>query len=571
MSLLLLDAIGPFFVGHDPGRINWSKLPFASFLRPDGTVDRDRIAQALPHFAAFCRGAVEAGYNAITLDDVPHLAPHPAYPADLNACIRDFREGFAPFLDHAATRGLKVFITTDAPFAPSVCDARTRARMAGVPFLAELVRSLFDWRPELAGVVVRIGESDGRDVRGLFRSELGVRTIRDCVRLVEALLDVCEARGRTLIFRTWTVGAYRIGDLIWNTRTCAKVFEPFAGRSLIVSMKPGESDFFRFLDANPNFFAGTFRRMIELPARREYEGCGEFPSFIGWDYERRLRELAGAGVPLAGVMVWCQTGGWTRFRRLTFLQPEAVWNEINAWVIPRLVAGQDVEQAIASWCRSCGREEVAYDVLHLMRLSDEAVREVLYIDEFARQNLFFRRLRLPPLLWVFWDRIILSRPLARLLDLVLQDTRRQIRVAEAAMQKFPRMEQLAARAMLPVADIRFMRDTFSILARARRWLFLPESEELRTRLAAEIARYTATHPNHYVVHLDERGPGGGVRRGTHRRLVRLLLRTSRDYRWIDRLITLRALAWLYPLVRRRLRLAPEFARDTAMGLDALFK
>lgn len=571
MPLVLIDAIGPFFAEAGPGRINWSKIPFSSFIGEDGRVLEDRLARVEPLFRAFCERVQRAGYNAITLDDVAHLALHELYPAALRDKVLAFRRGFAPLLDCAASKGLAVYFTTDAPSVPVSAGPRERTYMQRPAFLAELVSDLIAWRPEIAGVIVRVGESDGHDVRDDFRSELRVRTIRDCSKLVEALLDVCEPRGKTVVFRTWTVGAYRIGDLIWNTRTCSRVFEPFARRALIVSMKYGESDFFRFLDLNQNFLHGSYRKMIELPARREYEGCGEYPSCIAWEYDRYLRELALAGVVLAGVMVWCQTGGWTRFRRLSFLQPEGIWNEINAWIVPRLLLGEDVEQAIAHWCRAHGRGDQAYDVLHVLRLSDEAVRGVLYIDEFARQRFFFRRLRIPPLLWVFWDQIILSRAMARLLDLVLRDTRRQILVAETALQTFPRMIQLARRAALPEGDLRFMRDTFAILALARRWLFMPASEAALAHLRAEIKRYVDAHPNHYVVHLDARDNPGGLRRSSSRRLMRVLLRSTREYRWVDRLFTLRVLAWLYPVFRRRLRIAPDFARETAMGLDALFK
>lgn len=571
MDLLLIDAIGPFFIGTTRARINWSKIPFADFL--DGSVVReDRLAALLPQFETFCARIRLAGYTGITLDDVAHLADHLSYPPQLRTAIAAFRRRFAPLLDCAQRHGLRVFVTTDATFVPVDAGRELRRQALRPDFLAGLVQDLFDWRPDLSGVIVRVGESDGLDVRDLIRSELRIRTASQCRALIDSVLSVCEQHGKTLIFRTWTVGAYRIGDLLWNPRTCLRIFEPFAARALVVSMKYGETDFFRFLALNRNFLHGSYRKMIELQGRREYEGCGEYPSFIGWEYDRHLRELRARGVDLAGVTVWCQTGGWTRFRRLTFIEPAGLWNEINVWVIARLLGAQDdVETAIGHWCRHHGRAGKAYDILHLLRLSDEVVRELLYIDEFARQSLFFRRLRLPPLLWVFWDRIIVNRALALLLDLVVRDTRRLLRTAEEAMQKFPRMEQLAARADLPVADIRFMHDTFAILAAARRWLLGPHVPGELAALRRQVRDYAETHPNHYTVHLEQEDARPSLRRASARRLLRLLVRREHDYRWIDRIVTLRLLAWLYPLVRCRLRVTPDFARDTAMGIDTLFK
>ena len=96
---------------------------------------------------------------------------------------------------------------------------------------------------------------------------------------------------RHLILRTWTVGAYPVGDCIWHPQTLARCLEGISSPAFILSMKYGESDFFRYLPLNPQFFATKVQKMIELQARREYEGCGEYPSFIGGDCEHYARQL----------------------------------------------------------------------------------------------------------------------------------------------------------------------------------------------------------------------------------------------------------------------------------------
>ena len=144
------------------------------------------------------------------------------------------------------------------------------------------------------------------------------------------MLPEFENRGRDLIFRTWTVGAHRIGDLIWHRGTLEKTLEGLDSPNLIVSMKHGESDFFRYLPLNRAFFRVKQRKIIELQARREYEGAGEYPSFIGWDCEHFAKELAHAE-NIAGISVWCQTGGWHRFRRRAFLENDQrdIWIRLN--------------------------------------------------------------------------------------------------------------------------------------------------------------------------------------------------------------------------------------------------
>ena len=68
-------------------------------------------------------------------------------------------------------------------------------------------------------------------------------------QLLLYLLPTCEKHSRRLIFRTWTVGAYRIGDLMWHRGTFTSVFDGLKSPSLVISMKYGESDFFRYLQS----------------------------------------------------------------------------------------------------------------------------------------------------------------------------------------------------------------------------------------------------------------------------------------------------------------------------------
>ena len=108
------------------------------------------------------------------------------------------------------------------------------------------------------------------------------------------------------------MGAYAIGDLIWNPGTFRKVFDSIDSPSLVISMKYGESDFFRYLPLNPNFLESGHKKIIEFQARREYEGFGAYPSFVGWDIEDLLLQLQDAQ-NVIGASVWCQTGGWGNF------------------------------------------------------------------------------------------------------------------------------------------------------------------------------------------------------------------------------------------------------------------
>jgi hypothetical protein len=320
MHIFLIDGIGPFF-RHAKGRINWSKIPFADLER-DGELDRERMVEIRRDFASLCNQVAELGYNAITLDDVAHLARWSGYAGARQRLVESYREEWRRLFEIAGAAGLGVYLTTDVMFhTPELERAlgTSTRRIAG--WLEGALAGVLDDFPQVRGVILRFGECDGKDVRGQLHSRLAVRSPRQLRLLMRRLLPVFEQRRRTLVVRTWSVGAYRVGDLMWNRETFDRTFSGIDSPSLVLSMKHGESDFFRFLEVNPQFLRSAHRKIVELQARREYEGFGEFPSFIGWELEEQRRELAEAE-NLIGMSVWCQTGGWTRFHRLTFLQPE---------------------------------------------------------------------------------------------------------------------------------------------------------------------------------------------------------------------------------------------------------
>lgn len=314
----ILDAIGPFFRGYDRHRINWSKVPFPHLDR-DGCVDRARFPVIREDVRRLCEHAARHGFDAVSVDDLAHLAGHAAYPPDLRARIEAYREEYA------------------------------------------------------------------------------------------------------------------------------RTFDRIDSDRLVLSMKHGESDFFRYLAVNKQFFRGRHLRLVELQARHEYEGAGAFPSFIGGDYERCRNQLR-AAPHLAGAIVWCRTDGWMRFRRLTFVERSPVWNEINTWVSVRLFRdGVTAAEAVESWRQAYAPHLDGARLLRLLRLSEEGVAELLYVDDFARQKFFFRRLRVPPLLSVFWDHVIVNHAMRQLLRCYVADGEAKILQARQALEKIAEMRRLVDR------------------------------------------------------------------------------------------------------------------------------
>ncbi len=570
MELFLIDAIGPFFRGYEHQRVNWSKIPFAH-LAEAGEPEWAQIEADLRKLA----GDVSAqGYNAVTLDDLAHLAPHPLHEPDVARQIAVFREKFRHLFDMLRDDfRLKIYLTTDVlPMTPAVAAGLGNNPARLDTYYHDLVCGVLDDFPQVEGLILRIGESDGHDVSDPIRTQLHLRSAKETNRLLHRLVPEFEKRGRDLILRTWTVGAHRIGDLIWHQGTLAQTLKGVNSPRFIVSMKHGESDFFRYLPLNRAFFRVPHKKIIEMQARREYEGAGEYPSFIGRDCERFARELT-AAENMIGMSVWCQTGGWHRFGRLTFLEDgnRDIWIRLNtAAAIGVFKHGKSVESVIADFVGPAR----APATLELLRHADTVIHELLYIEEFARQKLFFRRVRVPPMLHMYWDSIFINHGVRKILAHFITDPERALRAGEAAAELFPRMIQLAREADLPVDDIEHMRDAFAMIQLARGYYFLPFDEGLAEQIREGKKRYKQRWPKEirqrYRVKVSFEP--FKLKRRTIAWLIGLMVRKKRGYRLLDHFLTLGLLGYVYRIFRARdPESMPKFMRESAMGVDVLFK
>jgi len=570
-SLYLIDAIGPFFPGYDRFRINWSKLPWIRFQEMEAPELAEAFESIRNDMRKFCRNVADIGYNGVTLDDVPHLAFHELYEKPTMERIALYREEFRKLFAVIREEGMHIYLTMDiltytSELEKSIGSNDRKQRQ----FLVDLLDRFFGDFPEVAGVVFRIGESDGLDIKEEFRSKLVLKSPAMANRMLGAVLPVFERHGRRCIFRTWTVGAHQVGDLIWHEATLEKTVDGISSPALVLSMKYGESDFFRYLSLNRNFFVSEIPKIVELQTRREYEGCGEYPSFVGGDYEQLAIELR--EVPnVVGISVWCQTGGWTPFRRLAFIDDSSIWTEINTFVTLRLFKhGELVEEAVSH----LPNVDNTAALLELLRLSEHVVMELLYLPEFARKRFYFRRVRIPPLLGVYWHHIFVAHSLKKMLNHVVEDGEASIRAGHAAMAKIKRMRMLALQCHLPEEDIEYMEYTFGIIALAREYFFRPYDEDIRKRLENAKKKYKEKYPKgsrfRYTVKLDFQP--FKLNRRYLQMFFKHLVRKKPAYRFIDKIIGLRLLSIAYFVLKRtRPKMVPKIARKSAMGLDAIFK
>jgi hypothetical protein len=568
--LYVVDSLSAFALPSNlppDATVNWSKTPF-SLLERNGRLPFTTGERILRRFERYCSETASLGFNAITVDDVAHFAAFEWYPDRLKEKIEGYARLFVRICDIADGAGMELFVTTDANFSTGLRQGRFAS---DATMIARACSMLLERFPQVSGVVLRIGECDGLDVDNEMRSNLSVRTPAQARLLITRLLPLFERHGATLIARTWTVGAFPVGDLIWNPATYHAVFDGITSHSLIVSHKYGVTDFFRYLSLNPLIFEGTQRKLVEFQARREYEGFGEFPSFVG-DYYESLRKELTRCESLAGIMVWSQTGGWSRFRSLTFMPGSSMYNEINTAVTVSLFAkGDGVEAAVFRFCQMRAPHLNAAKLLRLLRLSSEVIESLWYIPEFSQHSIFFRRTRVPPLVWVFWDTIVISATL-RLLVRRFASDKEATDPAPDAMAKIDHMLSLAAEMNLDQQPFILMRRTMQLLGLARAYFFGDFSPDLVARILEDVAAYQKDFPRarRFSVVCDFRSPYGET--AVLWLMFRMLPRKSPSYRLTDRLLFNRLAALVVPFVkawnRRRL---PAFVRERGMGFESLLR
>ena len=573
-KIFLIDAIAPFFRGYSKRRINWSKIPFGH-LETEGAEAEKQWQVIEEESGHFARRVSELGYNAVTLDDLAHLSIHPWFEEEVRVRNGSLGERFRRVMRCHLDRGMRVFVTSDVICTSQAIEERVgKSRESMEEWYGEMIRGFFENFPEVSGFILRIVGSDGLDVKDAVRSRLHVRTAREARGLLQRLLPIFEELGKTLILRTWTVGAHPIGDLIWHRDRVAQMVKGIRSKALILSFKHGDSDFFRYLPLSEVLAKTKQAKIIEFQGRREYEGAGEYPSFIGWDCECFQKELA-EDKNLVGFSMWCQTGGWHGFSRRPFVTERATDEEV--WIALNCVSAvgtfrykRSCEESIEGYLG----EKRAKAAIQLLRLSDTVIHRLLYIPSFAREELFFRRVRIPPLFHVYWDCIFCTSSVRKLMRCFVPDHEEALRDVEEVLPLFEEMKALAGQALLPVRDIEFMQDTFTLMALARSYYFRAWNPEIVAAIKEAKDKYKEKWPrserSRYRIKTDFEP--FRVKRRTIGFASRFLLRKRRGYRLWDHLVVLSLLSFAYRIVGRHgEKVLPKFVRKSAMGIESVMR
>lgn len=569
-ALSIIDTLGPFFVENPDRRdINWSKVIFADLENGD-RLDMATRRKIIENFDIYVQRVAQLGYNSVSVDDLAHLVSFTFYDQNLQVLLRDYHGLYKKLFAIAKRHNMKIFVNTDYLFFnQSISDHLAETSTSPDDFYTTVLTTALRDFPEIDGVILRVGETDGTDVSGHFLSQLLLHTPQQAHRLIRKILPLFEHTGKKLIFRTWTVGAYKIGDLLWNEKTYDTVFSSITSDALIISMKYGDTDFMRHLKLNPLFMNSPHKKIVELQTRREWEGMGTFPSFVGWDYAKYLQELSD-NPSVIGIHTWCQTGGWAKkaWTNLTFLPTSSFWNELNTEVTIHIAHGMSPEDAVVAFCQQRSITDTAA-FIELLRQSDHAVKKGLYVHELAQKEFYFRRTRIPPLMWMTWDRVHLPAAVVHLHRILISRPERFITDGDEAVQAVEKMISIAHDLHLPktvIDSLNFERATMTILAELRRYIIQPLDTQQLNILNQQITDYQNAYPQHYSIpklHAIQK-------KRIPRSLLSPFMRESSSYRKRDK-IFLKTSPVQARMVRYYLRKSRSHLADQSMGLETLFK
>ncbi|RHA37143.1 hypothetical protein [Cellulomonas rhizosphaerae] len=388
-------------------------------------VDADAVAAISEEYRALVDHALAQGYNGIvlqgfleyvTFDELGVYPPGDPHVARARAMV----EAFGPVWRYAHDMGMKVYLMTDMlaldPELEDYLDRMVGGLDTSSPELWSVYQSalkeLFGSMPFVDGLMIRIGEGGsayklpGWD----YTSKIAVTTPESVQAMLRALLATAGEADKDIIFRTWTVGFGAVGDLHTNPDSYETVLGGIDDPHLIVSTKYSAGDFYSHLPLNPTLEVGGQRRIIELQARREFEGQGVLPNDLGALTQEALRELLAANPNIEGIWDWAQTGGPLYAGPRALYLRDGLWQtwDANAYLAARLAADPDVDvaSARADWVRQTFSSDpsTVAAISQAYALSRSAITQGLYIGPYADQSVKALGLEPPPMMWIFeWD------------------------------------------------------------------------------------------------------------------------------------------------------------------------
>jgi hypothetical protein len=392
-------------------------------------VDERNFSRISEEFRTYLQRVLSYGYNGIVFDGFLEFINfdrvgngREVYGPDSPYRKRHqvLRERFGELFQYAHSLGMKVVLATDMLPLTAPLERYLRSKPGGMdpsdPNLWSVYRAgleeLFDAFPSVDGIMIRIGEAGA--IYNLkdwdYYSTLLVRTGESVRAMLQELLYAAEKKERKIFFRNWSVGIGEVGDVHTNPETYEKVLGDFHSPHLIVSTKYCMGDFFSFLPLNPTLMSGSQTRMVEFQARREFEGFGVLPNYMGPLQQVALSELRKRNPAIDGIWLWTQRGGPLHAGPLSLYPLHGFWIlvDANVYTTARLAwdPEADIETLTESWIRKNFGDDpgTIHSLSQLLFLSRKAILKGFYVGDSALRQVIACGLQLPPTPWL-WNMI----------------------------------------------------------------------------------------------------------------------------------------------------------------------
>ncbi|MFC8732495.1 hypothetical protein ACFT5B_08550 [Luteimicrobium sp. NPDC057192] len=423
-----LDDDAARFAAGDDYSLN-SDVVGSALLPHAPWVDPDAVAAISAQFRALVDHALRQGYNGVvvpgfleyvTFSDLGVYAADDPHVARARAMVA----AFAPVWRYAHDMGMKVYLSTDMLAVDPPLEAYLTQRFGSLGTPSTLtspgfwsvyqggLRELFRSMPFVDGLMIRVGEGGSayRLAGWDYGSKLAVTTPDAVQAMLRAFLATAGDADKDVIFRSWTVGIGAVGDLHTNPASYEQVLGALHDPHLVVSTKYSAGDFYSYLALNPTLAVGDQRRIVELQARREFEGQGALPDDLGALEQEALRTFLATNPHVEGIWDWAQTGGPLYAGPRALYLRDGFWQlwDLDAYLAARLAAEPDADVARlrADWVRQTLSTDPATvaAISDALALSRSAITDGLYLGPYAEQSVRALGLQPPPMMWIFeWD------------------------------------------------------------------------------------------------------------------------------------------------------------------------
>lgn len=414
LDIKMSDCISPFF--DDNKTINhYSSIPFNQLdLDTKDLVNKNQLQESKIRFEKYVKILKENWYNSISLDDLNHLLLFEK--SSIYKWTRVEKRNkiyllyYKDLVKIAKKNDLDVYIVSDMQFYTEALLSYTWQLKSDNKKLLEINKEAFEDiftnLEDISGIILRIWEWWKTYNSWDYKSKVIYKKPEDINLLLSEILPIFEKYNKKLIFRTWTIWIGEIWDLIINKDTYDKVFSWIKSDNLIVSIKHTPGDFFWFENLNPTIWYGNLKQIVEIQIRREYEWWWDFPNYI-WDYYKSIYEEISKKENVVWVWNWNQTGGWWWWKNILFNFWFNFWNEINFYSVWSFLKTWeiDLDKILDKYSFNDNEKESLKEILLNSR---NVIKKWWYINNFRQKQLLVWWIYMPPLSWIWWDRLTSS-------------------------------------------------------------------------------------------------------------------------------------------------------------------